>query len=90
VPTLSETGYADLTHNSINGLFGRKEIPPELRNQVAADVRAVLNDPAVAQRLTNLGYIARPSSPEEFTSMLQQTSAKWSAIARTLGIRPLN
>src|SRR5262249_1707382 len=42
VPTVKEAGYPDLTFDGLVGLFGPPEMPKELRERIAADVREVV------------------------------------------------
>jgi len=50
VPTASEAGYPALTFESIGGIFGPRGMPDKERENIAADVRAVSADPAIASQ----------------------------------------
>jgi tripartite-type tricarboxylate transporter receptor subunit TctC len=63
-------------------------MPLALRDRIAADVRALLRDPDVAQRLTNVGLVARGTTPAEFVAIFDEQRAKWAAIARDHHIKP--
>jgi tripartite-type tricarboxylate transporter receptor subunit TctC len=88
VPTAAEAGYPDLAFGGLLGLFGTRDMPLPLRDQIAADVRALLTEPDVVQRLTNAGLVMRGTSPTEFAAILDEQRAKWTTIARQHDIKP--
>jgi tripartite-type tricarboxylate transporter receptor subunit TctC len=88
LPTASETGYPELTVEAPLGLFGSKTMAPELRERIAADLRALAGDPAIVQRLSSLGMSARASTPAEYAATLAEQRAHWTALARAHGVRP--
>jgi len=88
VPTAAEMGYPDLAFDGVTGLFGGKDMPSRLRERIAADVRAVVDTPAVRDRLPPLGIVARPSTPAEFTAAIEEQRKKIAAIATAIGTKP--
>jgi len=88
VPTAIEAGYPELAFDGFCGLFGRRGMPEELRERIAADVRAVAADPLVGERLASVGQAARGSTPAEFSLALKQQRATATAMVRAIGIMP--
>src|SRR5262245_58627464 len=88
VPTAAEAGYRDLTFDGVTGFFGSKDMPSEFRDRIAADVRAVMENPAVRDRLPSLGIVARASTPAEFATAIEEQRAKLAAIATAIGAKP--
>src|SRR5262249_55760024 len=88
VPTVGESGYPDFTFGGFLGLFGPKSVPAPLCEQIASDVRLVLNEPEIQQRLTNVGLIARGTTSAEFMKVMDAQRLKWSTIAREHNIEP--
>ena len=60
VPTAVEAGFPDLTFDAVNGIYGWRDMPAALKDRIAADVRAIAADPAVAERLKPTGAVMRP------------------------------
>jgi tripartite-type tricarboxylate transporter receptor subunit TctC len=87
VPTVAEAGYPDLTFDAITGFFGWRDMPAELRERIAADVREIASDPAIQERLVKMGSIARGSTPAEFVAAIEEQRAKIAAIARGIGTK---
>jgi tripartite-type tricarboxylate transporter receptor subunit TctC len=89
VPTVKEAGYGELTFDGLVGLFGPTGMPNELRERIAADIRAVVAaDPVIGERLTATGQILNIGGPAEFGQATQQQRDKVAAIARDLGVKP--
>ena len=87
-PTFVEAGYPDFAFGGLLGLFGPKDMPPELRERISSDVRAALAEPHVRQRLTNLGLAAKGTTPAAFSAILDEQRVKWAALAQAHGIKP--
>jgi tripartite-type tricarboxylate transporter receptor subunit TctC len=63
-------------------------MPVDLRERIAADVRAVVADPAVAATVTGTGQIVSPGSPTEFARAIEEQLAAFTAIAKSLDRQP--
>jgi tripartite-type tricarboxylate transporter receptor subunit TctC len=88
VPTVKEAGYPELTLDGLVGFFGPPGMPNELRERIAADVRAVAADPVIGARLADTGQILNVGGPAEFAAATEEQRAKIAAIAKDLGIKP--
>ena len=86
VPTATEAGYPELTFEGAVGLYGWRDMPAELRERIAADVRAVAGDPAIAMRVAGMGSALRVGTPTEFAAAIEEQRAKIAAIAK--GMKP--
>src|SRR5262245_15482656 len=53
---------------------GHSLLPMALREQIASDVRYILRDPDVQERLTTAGLIARGTTPPEFERVITRRS----------------
>jgi tripartite-type tricarboxylate transporter receptor subunit TctC len=72
----------------VTGFFGWRDIPGELRDQIAADVRAVADSAATNERLAKIGIVAHGSTPSEFAAAIDEQRAKVAAIAAVIGMKP--
>jgi tripartite-type tricarboxylate transporter receptor subunit TctC len=89
VPTVIEAGFPALQLDSLIGLFGPRGMPEELREKIAADVRAVAaNDPVIASRLSATGMLLDIRGPREFTAGVAEIRGKLADIAKAVGIKP--
>jgi tripartite-type tricarboxylate transporter receptor subunit TctC len=51
-------------------------------------VGQILRAPETQKRLTNLGLLARGTTPAEFRAVINEQRAKWAAMARDHDIKP--
>ena len=72
VPTIKEAGHPELTLDGIVGLYGWRDMPADLKERIAADVRAVGTDPEIARRLIAGGSAVLTSTPAEFAAAIEQ------------------
>ena len=88
VPTAREAGYPALEMDSPGGVFGPHGMPLVVREQIAADIRAVVaGDPALAKPLEATGQIFDIRGPTEFAASIKELNDKLAAIAQTLGMK---
>jgi tripartite-type tricarboxylate transporter receptor subunit TctC len=88
VPTAAESGYPDFTVLGGLGLFAPQKMPSALRARIADDVHAVLGEPAIGQRVADLGYVPRGTGPSDFATLLVEQNARWAAVARAHAMKP--
>jgi len=88
IPTAAEAGYKDLEFDGLVGLIGPKGMPAAAREKIAADIREVVADPAVAAKLSASGQVVNPGGPAEFAADLKDQRSKVAEIGKLLGIKP--
>jgi tripartite-type tricarboxylate transporter receptor subunit TctC len=88
VPTANEVGYPELTFDGVVGFYGWRDMPDDLKEHIAADVRAVGADPAVRARIENAGSAVRVGSPAAFAAAIEEQRAKIVAVAGAMGEKP--
>jgi tripartite-type tricarboxylate transporter receptor subunit TctC len=88
LPTTAEAGMPSFQITGLLGLFGWRGMPETARDELSAQVRAVLAEPATAERFRAAGMAARGSKPAEYAAELAASHARWAALAREFGARP--
>jgi len=89
IPTMAEAGFPYLELDGLVGLFGPTSMPTEMRERIAADVKAAMDaDPAIGDRLTRTGQIVNPGGPVEFGKAIDAQRAAIAAAAKVIGIAP--
>ncbi len=88
IPTAQEAGFKSLTIDGLTGLFAPPGMPLPLRQRIAADIRAIVADPAISARLTLTGQVVNPGTPQEFGDAIADQRATVAEIGKTLGIKP--
>ena len=88
VPTVAEAGFPALVMESIGGIFGPRDMPLAVREQIAADVRAaVASDPTIATKLEATGQIVDVRRPNEFAAGIKELNDQLAGIAKVLGMK---
>jgi tripartite-type tricarboxylate transporter receptor subunit TctC len=87
IPTVVEAGYPSLLASPVLGLLGPRGMPLALRQRIAADVLAALDD-KTRERLTLTGQPATPLGVDAYTAALKEQYAQVAHIASVMGIAP--
>jgi tripartite-type tricarboxylate transporter receptor subunit TctC len=90
VPTFIESGLPDLKDFAVDswvGLLAPAKTPPAVLAKLNAELNAVLNDPAVRERLGVLGIEPTPGTPEQFRQQMQRDLAAYGPIVKAAGIK---
>jgi len=89
VPTVTEAGFPALAYDGLVGLLGSRDMTDEIRERIAADIRAVAGDPSIGMRLLSTGQVVSPGRPAEFAASIDEQRAVVAAIAREMAIKPV-
>jgi tripartite-type tricarboxylate transporter receptor subunit TctC len=87
VPTIAEAGFPALTFDGLTGLFGPRDMAGEVRDRIAADIRALTAEPAIASRFAATAQVISPGTAAEFATSIEAQRAKLAAIAQQLGLK---
>ena len=87
VPTFIENGVADFDINSWVGLLAPAKTPKSVLDKLNTELNAVLNDPAVRERLNVLGITATPGSADKFGQEMQRDLARFGAVVKSANIK---
>ena len=87
IPTVEESGMDKLEFSSWYGLWGPKDMPPDLVMKIEQQTAKVLADPEVKQRLSTLGFDARSMPPDEFAKFIDKEMAIYSKIISDANIK---
>lgn len=87
IPTVEESGVKGFAFVSWYGLWGPKNLPVDLSNQLQADIAKVLALPDVKQRLNALGFDPIGSGSEQFAIYIRDEMAKYEKIIKDAKIK---
>ena len=76
--------------NPINfyGLAAPKGTPAEVIETLNRVLNAGLADPALKQKLENLGIVPHPTTPAEFSQLIASETEKWGKVVTSAGLKP--
>lgn len=87
-PTLRESGLKDFEIVVWHGIYGPKGIPPEVVARFNTAIKEALKDPAVIQKINDLGAVIVPESkqnPAALQAWLGSEIAKWGPLLKAAG-----
>ena len=85
VPTLDEQGYKGFESVGWIGLAAPAKTPPAILDRLNAEIRKMLQDPAVKEKFASLAFTTVGDSREEFAAFMKSEIAKWAKVARDSG-----
>lgn len=86
VPSAAEAGLPGYEAYSWTALFAPAKTPQAVLDKINADFNTAFKDPAVHQRLLDIGAEAAPGTQEQMRQFLHAEIAKWAKVIRTAGI----
>jgi tripartite-type tricarboxylate transporter receptor subunit TctC len=87
VPAVAESGILPgYDVSTWYGMFAPRGTPAPVVEKLNKTLNDILADPAVRERLTKAGVIAKGSTPEEFGAHMQSEYARWDKVRETAGI----
>jgi tripartite-type tricarboxylate transporter receptor subunit TctC len=88
VPTVAEAGLAGYEASVWWGLVAPAKTPPEIVRQLNAETNKALADHAIAGKLSELGVVITPGTPEQFAAFINSQTQLWAGVIKSAGIRP--
>ena len=88
VPTVTEAGLAGYEASVWWGLVAPAKTPPEIVRQLNAETNKALANPAIANKLSELGVVVTPGTPDEFAAFMKSQTELWAGVVKSAGIKP--
>ncbi len=85
IPTFKEGGI-DLVVEHWWGVLAPAGLAPEIAARLTRELKAILDSPEFAARLAPLGVTASHASPAEFRALIENDTARWADIVKSVGI----
>jgi tripartite-type tricarboxylate transporter receptor subunit TctC len=85
VPTVAES-LNGFQATSWHGLFAPAGTPRPIVDKLAAEVKRIFEAPATQAKLKDVGAVAAPMSPEQFTQFIADERKKWQEVVRAAGL----
>ena len=87
VPTVAEQGYAGFESVGWIGLAAPRGTPQPVLDKLNGEIRKMLADPAIQEKLKQLAFTPVGDSREQFTAFVKSEIAKWTKVARDSGAK---
>jgi len=86
VPALSET-FPDLAFEMWYGIMGPARMPPPVLDRMQRELRRIIREPDIAERLRRDTFVPVGSTPEEFTAQIRMDLDRFRELVSRLGLR---
>jgi tripartite-type tricarboxylate transporter receptor subunit TctC len=86
IPTMDET-FKGFEATSWHGLFAPAGTPKPIVDKLAAEVKRILDIPENKEKLMQIGAVASPMTPDEFTAFIATERAKWEPVVVASGAK---
>ncbi|MCW5621321.1 MAG: hypothetical protein KIS79_09475 [Burkholderiales bacterium] len=80
VPTMQEAGLAGYEVISWYALYAPAKTPPAVAQRLNAEVRKIMEQPSIAQRLHELGFQPATGTAAELGTFMREEIAKWARV----------
>ncbi len=87
VPTMQEAGVSGFDLSVWFGLFTRSGVHPTIIDRLAAELSAVVSDPALQSRLRELGADPFVLPRAEMSALIARDTERWARVVREQSIR---
>ena len=88
VPTVAEAGLPGYEASVWWGLVAPAKTPPEIVRQLNAETNTSLANPAIANKLAELGVVVTPGTSDQFAAFIKSQTELWSGVIKAAGIQP--
>ena len=88
VPTIAEAGVPGYEATSWFGISGPAGLPPAVADRLSSELRVAMQQPDVARRLEDLGFVRRDYAPAEYQAFVRAELTKWADVVGRAGIQP--
>jgi tripartite-type tricarboxylate transporter receptor subunit TctC len=86
VPTMSESGFPQLTRGDWTGFWAPARTPAHIVTRLNSEINAVLTMPAMRAAMRKLDFEPRTASPQEFAAFILNEIETWTPAAKAAGI----
>jgi tripartite-type tricarboxylate transporter receptor subunit TctC len=83
VPTMAQAGVKNVEVYSWQAIVAPKGLPPTVRTKANEAIVAALNDPAVKQQFTAIGFEVVGNTPAQFATFQKQEFDRWKKVIET-------
>ena len=88
VPTMVEAGVPNYSAYTWNGLLAPAGTPRAIIDKLHAAIVKAMNDPSVVEGYARIGQDQTVSTPEQFTKLIADETAKWAGVIEKANIKP--
>lgn len=89
VPTLAESGLPGFEGTTWFGLLGPRGLPPDIRDRIASEIAAIVEEPETARLLADQGIEPDLRRGSAFAAYMETDRARWRDVIQRAQIQPI-
>ncbi|PSL81388.1 tripartite tricarboxylate transporter substrate binding protein [Variovorax sp. WS11] len=82
IPTFEQAGYSSANLSGWGGFFLPANTPAPIVAKLSQEIRKIVAEPEIAERIRSFDFEPVGSSSEEFAKFIQQDISKWSEVVK--------
>ena len=86
IPTVAESGYPGFDAGTWMAVIGPANMPPAIVEKIDADLKRIVAQPAMRQRLAGQSLEPRDIGPEPLTRIMVEELERWTQVIRRLNL----
>ena len=86
VGTIAEAGFPGFSVTSWMGMVGPAKLPPDITARLNKEINALIAEPAVIERIHQLGSDPKGGTPDDFKALIAKDIARWTKVIADAGI----
>ena len=87
VPTFAEAGYPAVDATQWYGVLTTGGTPQPVVDKLNREIVRILQLPEIKERFLASGYVAAPTTPQDFAQLIRDELAKWQKVVKATGVR---
>ena len=87
VQTIAEAGFPDATAKSWLGIVAPAGLPDAVTDKLSKECAALLGNETYVQKLKQLSFVPKSTTPSEFKDLIASEHARWSPVLQTAGLK---
>ena len=87
IPTVAESGVPGFEVTTWYGVAAPAKTPRAIVDRLNSEIVRALNSPDLRTQLTNGGADPAATTPEQYTTYVQNEIAKWAKVIKAAGIK---
>jgi tripartite-type tricarboxylate transporter receptor subunit TctC len=87
LPTVAESGLPGFSAYEWNGIWAPAATPADIVKRMETELAAVLAQPTVRQRLTELGALPAQGDAKALGAFVRSETTKWAGVIKAAGIK---
>jgi tripartite-type tricarboxylate transporter receptor subunit TctC len=87
VPTMAEAGFKDQESETLQGILVPAGTPKAVVNKIAAEIKRMMAQPEMKDKVAALGFDIIASTPEQFAAQVKVEVEKWGKVIKAAGVK---